>query len=411
MRLRHSLSLLMMTFVGSASASTGWVDIFGWHRVRDVADVAARFVGTMDSADQAIAHRDYGDLRLTQCSVRVQGLVPSQALTSRFVYMEQASSLEVNSPFHQRFFKISPSRTDEKTVVSSIYEPGVPLSELRGFCSRPAWQRVVTAEMLGTSNCALYLHRSGDAWRGSTPAEGCATSQGEAVRFTSNVTLFRSGMLSWDRGFDSEGRQVWGALSGGYEFLRIDPSTRQVHVNAVAARLSGNFTNEEQVQLAPQDFTHVDYSMCPVTIAGMALPVGARAQFAEQRVVIPGRTAKRFALYLVLAGDAPGEVLVQTASLKDTTNLVGFCRRPQAERVLVSTNVLPTDCTIDYHRVASRDVYVGEGVCPSTYNGAVRLNLSEELYPNKLMVWERWYDAQGNQVAGSKVGPYIYKLQ
>ena len=28
-------------------------------------------------------------------------------------------------------------------------------------------------------------------------------------------------LLSWDRGFDAAGKQVWGAEKGPYEFLRV----------------------------------------------------------------------------------------------------------------------------------------------------------------------------------------------
>jgi hypothetical protein len=27
-------------------------------------------------------------------------------------------------------------------------------------------------------------------------------------------------MVSWDRGFDKEGKQVWGAQKGGYRFVK-----------------------------------------------------------------------------------------------------------------------------------------------------------------------------------------------
>jgi hypothetical protein len=33
-------------------------------------------------------------------------------------------------------------------------------------------------------------------------------------------------MITWDRGFDAEGKQVWGATAGGYIFRRVDEVPR-----------------------------------------------------------------------------------------------------------------------------------------------------------------------------------------
>jgi hypothetical protein len=34
------------------------------------------------------------------------------------------------------------------------------------------------------------------------------------------VTLDQGQLLSWDQGFDSENKQVWGATKGGYVFIK-----------------------------------------------------------------------------------------------------------------------------------------------------------------------------------------------
>jgi len=37
---------------------------------------------------------------------------------------------------------------------------------------------------------------------------------------TSKVSLSEKGMVSWDKVWNDQGVQVWGADKGGYEFLR-----------------------------------------------------------------------------------------------------------------------------------------------------------------------------------------------
>jgi CpeT protein len=42
-----------------------------------------------------------------------------------------------------------------------------------------------------------------------------------ATYATSEVIIKNQQMISWDRGYDSSDRQVWGAEKGGYVFEKI----------------------------------------------------------------------------------------------------------------------------------------------------------------------------------------------
>ena len=48
----------------------------------------------------------------------------------------------------------------------------------------------------------------------------CASDLRGAAYATSEVTITPQFVLSWDRGFDNTGKQVWGATEGPYVFLR-----------------------------------------------------------------------------------------------------------------------------------------------------------------------------------------------
>lgn len=56
---------------------------------------------------------------------------------------------------------------------------------------------------------------------GRTEGNGCASELRGAAYATSEITLTASEMVSWDRGFNSAGKQVWGAPTGGYRFKRL----------------------------------------------------------------------------------------------------------------------------------------------------------------------------------------------
>jgi len=70
--------------------------------------------------------------------------------------------------------------------------------------------------------CAVLLKRVSDAlFEGGTIGNGCTSDLRGASYATSEVTLTPDKLISWDRGFDAEGNQVWGATRGGYVFDRI----------------------------------------------------------------------------------------------------------------------------------------------------------------------------------------------
>ena len=66
----------------------------------------------------------------------------------------------------------------------------------------------------------LFGARKG-AYTGATHDRDCESRLRGAAYATTEVRIDAQGMTSWDRGYDAEGRQVWGATEGGYRFKRV----------------------------------------------------------------------------------------------------------------------------------------------------------------------------------------------
>ena len=64
------------------------------------------------------------------------------------------------------------------------------------------------------------MRPAGDGFEGSTNGKQCPSNLRGAAYATSVVTIRPDGMLSWDRGFDDKGQQVWGATKAGYQFKK-----------------------------------------------------------------------------------------------------------------------------------------------------------------------------------------------
>jgi hypothetical protein len=68
----------------------------------------------------------------------------------------------------------------------------------------------------------VFLQRKGrNRFEGKTSEGTCPSDLRNAAYATSEVKLDRKKMCSWDRGYNKEGKQVWGATKGAYIFRRI----------------------------------------------------------------------------------------------------------------------------------------------------------------------------------------------
>jgi hypothetical protein len=70
--------------------------------------------------------------------------------------------------------------------------------------------------------CSIVLRPFADyAFVGNTIGRVCESSLRGAAYALSEVEIYADRMISWDRGFDAAGKQVWGATRGGYIFKKI----------------------------------------------------------------------------------------------------------------------------------------------------------------------------------------------
>ena len=66
----------------------------------------------------------------------------------------------------------------------------------------------------------MHLRAVDGRFAGGTRGEGCESTLMGARYATSEVELRDDGLDSWDRGFNAQGMQVWGATAGAYRFVR-----------------------------------------------------------------------------------------------------------------------------------------------------------------------------------------------
>lgn len=137
-----------------------------------------------------------------------------------WLYVEQATASKPAAPYRQRVYRLR--ATPDGGAACDVYLlPEDPLV-WAGAWKEPERLAALSAEqLLPREGCSVLLQRDGDdAFRGATLGRGCASELAGAAYATSEVEIRADRLLSWDRGFDAQGKQVWGAELGPYLFVK-----------------------------------------------------------------------------------------------------------------------------------------------------------------------------------------------
>jgi CpeT protein len=170
--------------------------------------------GSFSSAAQAAADPNFSDIRLHMTPIW------TWRDDARWLYVEQAAASSLEKPYRQRIYRVA-------EVADGLFESQVlELDDTSRFAG--AWQApdrfdsLNPAMLTPRSGCAILMRRAGDTFVGSTLGSLCVSSLRGASFATSQVTITASGLTSWDRGWAADGSQVWGAVTAGYRFDRVD---------------------------------------------------------------------------------------------------------------------------------------------------------------------------------------------
>lgn len=168
--------------------------------------------GRFDSADQSQQEPEYFDVQLYGCEVS------APELGERVLYIEQALRSNLAAPYRQRLYAVQ-AGADEAEAVSFVYELQDPGAQV-GLCERSDRPVFTAADATIRAGCEVTLRWTGDRFEGGTTGQDCSSSINGATFATSEVVAYEDRIESWDRGYDLLGAQVWGAVSGAYDFVR-----------------------------------------------------------------------------------------------------------------------------------------------------------------------------------------------
>lgn len=179
----------------------------------DLDELTALMTGSFSSENQAARDGQFYDIRLEMVRIwpkRTDGV---------WLYVEQASASALDRPYRQRVYHLT---GDGQSWKSAVFEMPGPETYVGAWKNASLFDDLTPDQLTLRIGCAVYLKRSrkGD-FRGSTRERECLSQLRGASYATSEVVITRNGISSWDRGYDAEGTQVWGAVAGPYQFDRL----------------------------------------------------------------------------------------------------------------------------------------------------------------------------------------------
>ena len=133
-------------------------------------------------------------------------------------YVEQSLASTPEAPYRQRIYNVS--ALEEGMFESIIYTLPEPDSVVGGWQDIAVFADLDVDDLKKRRGCEVYMQFSGQAFFGSTHGFACESLLNGASYATTEVEIRPFGLMSWDRGYDSADEQVWGAVKGGYVFIK-----------------------------------------------------------------------------------------------------------------------------------------------------------------------------------------------
>lgn len=135
-----------------------------------------------------------------------------------WLYIEQAVAGATSKPYRQRVYQLS--KRDALKFESKVYTLPGALRFATLLHDHPLFKQISPDSLQFKNGCSVFLTWNGSYFTGSTEGADCSSDLRGASYATSKVSIKADRMESWDQGFDRDGKQVWGATKGPYEFIK-----------------------------------------------------------------------------------------------------------------------------------------------------------------------------------------------
>ncbi|MEN9206878.1 MAG: chromophore lyase CpcT/CpeT [Gloeomargarita sp. GMQP_bins_120] len=153
--------------------------------------------------------------------------LPWSLLNGLSLYVEQAYNYELHHPYRVRVLKIH-TVNDHLEIENYLVRDEV---EFYGAARQKERLQALTADRLvHLPGCNMIVTWDGQSFHGRVEGKCCwVERRGKRTYLDSEFRVNDREFLSWDRGRDPEtDAQVWGAVAGPFEFVRVQSFAEEV---------------------------------------------------------------------------------------------------------------------------------------------------------------------------------------
>ena len=204
--------LIIIIALGSSCRNTG--NMAGKRsRDKELGQLQNLMAGKYTSEAQSKSDTSYFNISLVMTPIW------NDRADGKWLYVEQALSSNLSKPYRQRVYHLQ--HPLDNVFTSDIYTLKDPASFV-GLDKDDLKKKNLTFDKIDLKDgCTVTLNKSGDIYTGGTSGSNCPSDLRGAKYATTKITLKNGELDSWDRGFNAENKQVWGAVKGGYVFIKL----------------------------------------------------------------------------------------------------------------------------------------------------------------------------------------------
>lgn len=170
-------------------------------------------IGSFNSEEQSKNDSDYYNISLEMHRIW------NERKDGYWLYVEQAVATTKEKPYRQRIYHLF---EEDDVIKSVIYSIPDEKSFIGGWEDISLFQNLSPEGLEAREGCEVIIKRKDDnTFVGSTIDKNCLSNLRGATYATTEVTITKDKMISWDRGFNDKDEQVWGAVKGGYIFNKL----------------------------------------------------------------------------------------------------------------------------------------------------------------------------------------------
>ncbi|MBQ4821420.1 chromophore lyase CpcT/CpeT [Aquimarina sp. MMG016] len=137
-----------------------------------------------------------------------------------WLYSEIHNAKNPSLIYIQRILNIQ--RMDSVTFISTAYTIPDQKKYAHGWKDPNLFNEIALDSLQKREGCDIYYKKkTSSIYVGKTNNVSCLSTLKNIAYTKSNIVLSRDQLSVWDKGYDVDGKQVWGKIQGPYKYKRI----------------------------------------------------------------------------------------------------------------------------------------------------------------------------------------------